>query len=81
MFSFIYGLISSIKILDKWISFFVIYYIEQKQAAFDEDFIQSIEDIRRLGDQRAFEELIGAPKSSKPSLKPGVKTRARKKQL
>lgn len=81
MFSFIYSLITAINVFDKWISKFFVFYLEKKQEAFDEDFIQSIEDIRRLGDQRAFEELIGAPKSSKPSLKPGVKTRARKKQL
>lgn len=79
MFSFLYSIITAITILDKWISKFFVFYLDKKQEAFDEDFIQAVEDIRRVGDQRAFEKLIGAPKAGKPSGKPGVKTRPRKK--
>ncbi len=79
MFSFIYSLITAINVLDKWISKFFVFYLEKKQEAFDEDFVQAVEDIRRLGDQRAFEQLIGAPKAAKPSTNAGVQTRPRKK--
>lgn len=79
MFSFIYSLITAINAIDKWVSKFFVFYLEKKQEAFDEDFVQAVEDIRRLGDQRAFESLIGAPKAGRPSGKPGVKTRPRKK--
>lgn len=80
MFSFLYSLITSIAIIDKWISKFFLFYLDKKQDEFDDDFVQAVEDIRSLGDQRAFEKLIGAAKADKPSGKPGAQFRPRKKE-